>query len=194
MCYTKEIIVRNLIYCFLIILLFSCADRELEKSKMIATDYLYAQRAYPYGEIDLAAYQKAIEKRRIYYRINRGPFDNSWNALGPTNICGRITDLEIPSDRANAVYAGTASGGIFISEDKGDTWQAIFDEQSSLAIGDIAISKTNPDRLYVGTGEANAGGASIAYDGLGVFRSDDKGQNWTHLGLEKVMGASFVCI
>ena len=56
----------------------------------------------------------------------------------------------------------------------------------SLAIGDIALAPSDEDIIYVGTGEANAGGGSIAYDGLGVFRSEDGGTTWESRGLEDV--------
>jgi len=55
----------------------------------------------------------------------------------------------------------------------------------SLSIGDIEIAPSDPDVLYVGTGESNAGGGSLAYDGFGIYRSNDAGQEWTHLGLEE---------
>ncbi len=171
---------------FMILVICSCTRPSSTESKMLATDYLYAQRAFPYGYVDLDAYQAAVANRLSQTSLTKGPFDNSWNALGPTNICGRITDLEIPADKDNTIYAGTASGGLFRSDDRGDSWRSLFDQQPTQAIGDLAISKNNPGRIYVGTGEANAGGSSIAYDGLGVFVSDDGGDIWNHRGLETV--------
>ena len=107
-----------------------------------------------------------------------------WEFAGPTNIGGRISDLEMPADDINTIYAGAASGGIFKSTDQGDSWVPIFEEAASLSIGDIALAPGNNDIIYVGTGESNAGGGSLAYDGFGVYRSDDAGGSWQHVGLE----------
>ena len=94
------------------------------------------------------------------------------------NIGGRITDIEIPIDKAETYYVGAASGGIFKTTDGGDNWLPIFDEQEMLSIGDIEISKNNTDIIWLGTGEVNAGGGSLAYDGNGMFKSDDGGLTW----------------
>ena len=167
---------------FLVILL-SCNETQKENTKTYPSDYLFAQRSFPYGVVDLKAYRSAIEQRKESLTL-RSSFDGEWNSLGPTNICGRVTDIEMPVDNTEKIYAGTASGGIFISEDSGDNWEPIFDEASSLSIGDLAISKNNPQVIYAGTGESNAGGGSLAYDGIGLYRSDDGGENWTATGLE----------
>ena len=55
-----------------------------------------------------------------------------------------------------------------------------------MAIGDMAIAPSNENYIYVGTGEANGGGGSLAYDGLGVYKSTDAGDTWTSTGLEEV--------
>jgi photosystem II stability/assembly factor-like uncharacterized protein len=87
-------------------------------------------------------------------------------------------------DDISTIYAGAASGGLFKSTNGGFSWVPIFDEAISLSIGDVEIAPSDPDILYVGTGESNAGGGSLAYDGYGVYRSDDGGSTWQHLGLE----------
>jgi photosystem II stability/assembly factor-like uncharacterized protein len=93
--------------------------------------------------------------------------------------------VAIHPTQINTFYVGAASGGIFKTENGGISWESIFDDQLSLSIGDIAVAPSNPDIIYVGTGEANAGGGSVSYDGLGIFRSDDGGNTWAHTGLEE---------
>ena len=66
------------------------------------------------------------------------------------------------------------------------TWSPIFDQAGSLSIGDLAIAPSNPNVIYVSTGEVNGGGGSLTYDGDGVWKSEDGGDSWTHLGLENV--------
>jgi photosystem II stability/assembly factor-like uncharacterized protein len=100
------------------------------------------------------------------------------------NVGGRISAVALnPSDQ-QIFYVGVASGGIFKTENAGLSWQTIFDDQPSLSIGDIVLAPSNPDVIYVGTGEANAGGGSVSYDGLGVFKSEDGGDSWTSCGLD----------
>lgn len=149
------------------------------------SDWLYCQRAYPTGKIDRAAYYSAIRQKQRTMDLmqqSRTPMP-TWEYRGPDNIGGRITDLAIhPSDH-NTIYAGAASGGLFKTTDRGQTWQPIFDDALSLSIGDLDIAATNPNVLYVGTGEANAGGGSLTYDGTGVYKSTDAGTTWQHCGL-----------
>ena len=104
-----------------------------------------------------------------------------WQWLGPTNISGRATDIAVV-DRgaARRIYAGYATSGIWLTDD-GTTWQPIFDNYASTSIGDLAIAPSNPDLLWVGTGEANIFRASMP--GVGVYRSTDGGRTFTHMGL-----------
>ncbi len=177
-------------YAFLIGLIFTVAIQSCDSTKTYVqkeppSDWFFQQRAFPYGKINKKAYVKAVKERQKLLSESR-MFDKEWNFVGPTNIGGRITDIEMWLDDQNTILAGSASGGIFRSLDQGVTWEPIFDDQPSLSIGDIDISKSNPDHVYVGTGEANSGGGSLAYDGLGVFKSTDRGNSWEHLGLEEV--------
>ncbi|MDX1463053.1 MAG: T9SS type A sorting domain-containing protein, partial [Marinirhabdus sp.] len=109
--------------------------------------------------------------------------NNVWDFVGPLNIGGRITDIEIPVDEAQTYYVGAASGGIFKTTDAGATWQPIFDGEGALSIGDMEISKNNTDVIWVGTGEVNAGGGSLVYDGDGIYKSEDGGNTWENKGL-----------
>jgi photosystem II stability/assembly factor-like uncharacterized protein len=102
------------------------------------------------------------------------------------NVGGRITDIEIPIDQAQTYFIGAASGGIFKTTDAGANWTPIFDDQEMLSIGDMEISKNNTDLIWVGTGEVNAGGGSLAYDGDGIYKSTDGGINWEVKGLPDV--------
>jgi len=157
---------------------------EGEKSPI---DLLFMQRAFPSGEIKSGAYKEAALWRRQMEASRSAESSTAiWEFSGPLNIGGRITDIEIPNGDADTYYVGAASGGIFKTTNGGGTWQPVFDDQAMLAIGDIEISKTNNDLVFVGTGEVNAGGGSLAYDGDGVYRSEDGGISWESKGLEAV--------
>ena len=172
------------------------SNKEVDVEKEPPSDWFFKQRAFPYGDIDTKAYLKAIadKKESLIDRSVSSSFDKEWNFIGPSNIGGRITDIEMWPDDLNTILAGSASGGIFRSKDQGVTWDPIFDDAASLAIGDMAISVSNPEMIYVGTGEANSGGGSLAYDGIGVYKSGDRGETWEHIGLEGVGSIGRVAI
>src|SRR5439155_7636209 len=88
--------------------------------------------------------------------------------IGPANMGGRIVALAVPEGQPNVIYVGNASGGLFKSSDAGDTFQPVFDQESSVTIGDVAVSASNPDIVWVGTGEHNARN-SVAW-GDGIYR------------------------
>ncbi|MCB9292952.1 MAG: T9SS type A sorting domain-containing protein [Lewinellaceae bacterium] len=172
-----------------LVLLFSflaCSPTPGPHSKKeYPADWFYRQRAYPHGRIDKQLYLDALREKMARERI-AGRGVSSWEFAGPTNIGGRITDVEMDPANMDVIYAGAASGGIFKSEDQGESWRPVFDEALSLSIGDIAMAPSDPDILYVGTGEANAGGGSLAYDGAGIYKSIDGGDSWEHLGMENI--------
>ena len=106
---------------------------------------------------------------------------NPWQALGPSNIGGRVTDMVVDPVRANTVYAGAATGGVWRSTDGGVTFASTWPTTITPSIGALAI--TSSGTLYAGTGEANPGGGSVTFPGNGVFRSNDGGATWIPSGL-----------
>lgn len=105
-----------------------------------------------------------------------------WEFAGPTNIGGRVIDIEFNPQDSKIVYAGAATGGVFKAIDRGVTWSPIFDDQAVLTIGDIALAPNQPETIYVGTGEANGGHNN--FPGGGVYKSTDAGASWKLIGLE----------
>jgi len=103
-------------------------------------------------------------------------------AIGPAGMSGRVAAVDVsPRDR-NVVFVGSATGGLFRSTDGGITWTPVFDAQPVLGIGAVAVSRANPDVVWVGTGEGNP--RNSAGVGRGVFRSIDGGATWARVGLE----------
>ena len=96
-----------------------------------ANDWLFRQRAYPSGEIDMEAFRRAAKYRAVKARLQRDDpakdlFDNPWTFGGPVNIGGRVTDVEkVPGD-PSAIYVSAASGGVFRSRNDGASWVPIF--------------------------------------------------------------------
>ncbi|MCC6318898.1 MAG: glycosyl hydrolase [Gemmatimonadaceae bacterium] len=105
----------------------------------------------------------------------------SYRNIGPSNMSGRMSDVEGVAGDPSIVYVGSASGGVWKSTNAGTTWTPIFDKQSVASIGDLALDPTNPEVVYVGTGEANVRN-SVSF-GNGVYKTTDGGKTWRHLGL-----------
>jgi photosystem II stability/assembly factor-like uncharacterized protein len=106
----------------------------------------------------------------------------NWSYLGPTNISGRIADVAVADHGSSRrLYAGSCCGGLWASDDLGQTWQAVFDKEASTAIGAVAVAPSNPDIVWVGTGESNIFRSS--YTGVGVYRSTDNAKTFQHMGL-----------
>lgn len=101
--------------------------------------------------------------------------------VGPIVMGGRVTDLAVNEDHPSTFYVAYASGGVFKTTNRGNTMKPIFDNQGSLTIGDIALSRADNDVIWVGTGEKNSSRSS--YAGAGVYRSTDGGQSWEFAGL-----------
>ncbi|MCX7862026.1 MAG: T9SS type A sorting domain-containing protein, partial [Bacteroidales bacterium] len=143
------------------------------------SDWMAYQRAYPYWGINVKNYVEEMKKAISLHRSS--DTKAQWQLLGPTNIGGRITDIEVHPNNPNLIYVAAATGGIFKTTDNGQSWQNIFQNMPFISIGDIAIDSNNPNILYAGTGEANA--SSFSFLGGGVFKSVDGGQNWSFCGL-----------
>lgn len=104
-----------------------------------------------------------------------------WRSAGPEFMGGRITDIEVPPGNHFIFYVAVASGNVWKTENNGTTWIPIFESESSFTIGDIAVSSSNPEIIWVGTGESNSSRSS--YAGTGVFKSEDGGKTWKNVGL-----------
>lgn len=112
------------------------------------------------------------------------PFKNlNWNFLGPKNVSGRCIDIAVVAPRGKnyTIYVATASGGLWKTENEATTWEPIFDQAPSTTIGDVAVAPSNPDIIWIGTGEANIFRSSQA--GVGIYKSTDAGKTWRHMGL-----------
>ncbi|MFQ5906291.1 MAG: FlgD immunoglobulin-like domain containing protein [bacterium] len=148
-------------------------------------EWFLIQRAYPQFKINYDVLNRARDQAEEMRARSLAQQPPTWKPAGPTNIGGRIADIAVDPRSTDTIYAGTASGGILKSSDGGTTWEEIFDDQPSLAIGAVAVDPNNPRTIYAGTGEPNAGGGSVTYGGYGVFKSFDGGNTWVNIGLQE---------
>src|SRR5216117_51352 len=113
-----------------------------------------------------------------------------WRSIGPAVTSGRVVDFAVPEGPKSQIgerlgelfYVASASGGVWKTTNGGTTWEAIFDHQGAASIGDIAVAPSNPDIVWVGTGEANNQRSSSWGDG--VYKSENAGKAWTNMGLK----------
>jgi S1-C subfamily serine protease/photosystem II stability/assembly factor-like uncharacterized protein len=106
-----------------------------------------------------------------------------WRGIGPANMGGRIVDLAVNESDPNTFWAATASGGLIKTTNAGVSFSHQFDREATVSIGAVAVSRSNPDILWVGTGENNPRN-SVSY-GDGVYKSVDGGKSWMNMGLKK---------
>lgn len=133
--------------------------------------------------------QTSSEDRHQWYAdhvemIERSPFKNlAWQHLGPTNISGRMTDIAVvePKGKNYTIYVAGASGGVWRTLNEGTTWEPVFQNDASTSIGDVTLAPSDPNTIWVGTGEANIFRSSMA--GAGVYKSTDAGETWNYMGL-----------
>lgn len=103
--------------------------------------------------------------------------------VGPTIQGGRIVDIAVPDGEPAGLLIAFATGGLWRTTNMGTTWEPLFDRESANGIGDIDVSGPNGRLIWVGTGEANS--SRTSYAGTGVFKSEDGGKSWQHMGLEE---------
>src|SRR4051812_24780536 len=106
-----------------------------------------------------------------------------WRMIGPHRGGRSVGAVGVPQ-QPNIFYIGVNNGGVWKTTDYGRTWFPIFDDQSTGSIGDVIVAPSNPNVIYVGSGEGlQRPDLSV---GNGMYRSGDAGKTWTHLGLENV--------
>jgi photosystem II stability/assembly factor-like uncharacterized protein len=139
--------------------------------------------------------KKSTEKTAPKTAFNAATYDSAmlsefaWRPIGPAVTSGRVVDLAVaegPESRigerlGKLMYAAAASGGVWKTVNGGTTWEPVFDKQSTASIGDIALAPSNPEIVWVGTGEANNQRSSSWGDG--VYKSENGGKTWEFMGL-----------
>ena len=111
-----------------------------------------------------------------------------WYSHGPWNINGRIKSIVIHPTSSSVLYAGSAQGGVWKTTNRGETWRHQWKFESSLSIGSLAISQSDPTILYAATGEQTGGRTSA--NGGGIFKTTNSGDSWFNVTDKSLVGAT----
>jgi photosystem II stability/assembly factor-like uncharacterized protein len=174
-------IVRILLVCLFALIIFAPGERNEPEERTPPDEWFVTQRI-AHGGVPPGALERAGRAADLMERQFRSAgLSAAWSFVGPVNVGGRINDVAIDPKSPNTVYAGAASGGVWVSRDAGITFSPAWPSSNSQPIGALAI--TQQGTLFAGTGEANPGGGSLTYGGSGIYRSTNMGKSWKAVGL-----------
>lgn len=158
-------------------------------------EWLMEPRVYPTGQ--RFSPTQAFEERKDFERLfGNGDRSSNWQPLGPSAWqtisynpgMGRVNVVTRDPSDANRIFAGTPSGGLWRSLDGGATWAPLTDEFSAMGISGIVIDHSDPNTIYVSTGD---GDGADTYS-IGVMKSTDGGQTWATTGMTHTIVQSIV--
>lgn len=115
---------------------------------------------------------------------NTTSFQMNWVSLGPALNSARADVVQVDYRNPGTMYVGFGSGGVWKTTNNGLNWQPIFENQVSYGIGDMELAPSNPNIIYIGTGENLKKPRNFTIPGNGMYRSDDAGKTWKHIGLD----------
>ena len=128
--------------------------------------------------------EKSKDKEKTAKAVPLPAWSSSISArnLGPALMGGRITSLAVVESDPSTWWVATASGGLLKTTNHGNSFTHHFDREATISIGDVAVSPSNPSTVWVGCGENNPRN-SVSW-GNGVYKSEDSGKTWKHMGLK----------
>lgn len=157
--------------------------KEIKKPGGTPVELFFYDRNYPDYIVDRKIFQErlaALQRHDESTPRSRG-LEYPWTLQGPGNIGGRVNAVAVHPTDVNQILLGYAQGGIYRTENNGQTWTPVFDEHRSLSIGHISYDVNHPDTVYASTGDVNISG--YPFVGNGVYRSVDAGKTWQYVGL-----------
>ncbi|MBU2437871.1 MAG: hypothetical protein KKC69_01820, partial [Acidobacteria bacterium] len=129
--------------------------------------------------------QSADQAKKIFEKME-------WRNIGPAEMGGRTVDIDVVESSPWIIYAAIGPSGVWKSVTNGFTWEPVFEKESTVSVGDIAIDQSRPATVWVGTGEATSRNSTTIGDG--VYRSTDGGKSWVHHGLRDTRHISRIVI
>lgn len=143
-----------------------------------------ARAAYPVREAPVL--ELVVERDRAAKSLPQPVAGTPWEAIGPTNIGGRLTSLICHPTKPERLWAGAAGGGVWFSPDEGQSWSPQWHSEDVLNVGSLAMDPFSPEIIYCGTGEANL--SADSYGGVGIYRTLDGGASWHLFAARELTG------
>lgn len=154
-------------------------DQRMDE-KLYPFESHFLAMSYPAQTFGLQSYKRAMADVRNL-KEQSTTRSGSWQQQGPGNIGGRINTIAINPGNPSEILLGYALGGIFKTDNGGDSWYPIFDDQEVLSLSDLTYDPNDPTIIYAATGDHNISGYPVTGDG--VFKSTDGGTSWQRSGL-----------
>ena len=129
--------------------------------------------------------QKADEIGDLYGKLQ-------WRSVGPAVMGGRTVDIDVVEKEPWIIYAAIGPSGVWKSVNNGISWKPVFYKENTVSVGDIAISQSHPNIVWIGTGEATCRNSVTIGDG--VYKSTDSGKTWTNMGLAETRHISRIVV
>jgi photosystem II stability/assembly factor-like uncharacterized protein len=155
------------------------------KDELGPNELFYYDRNYPDYKLHYDTYRRKLKASIAYDNhasVSKRGLDFPWTLQGPGNIGGRVNTIAVYPGNSSIMFIGYSQGGIYRTEDGGQHWTAVFDDQESLSISDIEFDPQQPDHMWATTGDVNISG--YYFVGAGVFESKDGGRTWQYKGLK----------
>ncbi|MFW5877930.1 MAG: WD40/YVTN/BNR-like repeat-containing protein, partial [bacterium] len=165
-------------------------DKEIQKGKgwkqFKRWEDFMEPRVYPYGYMSLPFIKPVLKSFR-----EEGNLPADWRSLGPEIIppiiyadknsgAGRLNTVAFHPVNSDIMWVGAPSGGVWKTTDGGNNWVSLTDELFSIGVSDIAVNPSNPNRIYIATGDGDGGDTY----GIGILRSRDGGNTWETTALQ----------
>ena len=122
------------------------------------------------------------------------PFGLEWIPLGPTSNSALVEAFQVDTQHPGTIFLGFGSGNLWKTTNNGLTWKPVFENQPSYSVGDVALAPSNTHIIYLGTGETLKKPRNFTMPGTGMYRSDDGGETWRHIGLEDAWHISKISV
>ncbi len=154
------------------------------KTRNLLIGFLFFSLVFPFFGQAQEAKSPLLDSWEQYLKLKKeSTFRLKWISLGPVMNSARVEAVQCDPASPGTMYVAFGSGNLWKTTNGGLTWNPKFENQSALGIGDIALAPSNPNIIWLGSGESLKKARNFTMPGTGVFRSEDGGESWTNTGL-----------